>query len=142
MLYFLTTVSLVLNVLCFYLIAVLWQKQSGGGAALQDEQVKRELEDLLLAYASEMKEQNDEIMNLIKENCGTGPVKTEPAAENHIEDAENGNPAAATEDIQDAILHQDVLNYAESGYTADQIAKMLDRGKGEIELILKFHGAR
>ena len=128
-----------LNLLCFYLLAVLWQKQSGGGTVLQDEQLKRELEDLLLAYASEMKDQNDEIMNLIKENYGAGPVKAEPAAENHTQEKESGDRTSDTEETQNAIFHQDVLKYAESGYNAEEIAKKLDRGKGEIELILKLN---
>ncbi|SDM65000.1 hypothetical protein SAMN04488137_1242 [Fictibacillus solisalsi] len=133
MLYFIAVLSLLLNILCLYLVAVLWMKlKAAAPGAFAEVEQARELEEMLLAFASEMKEQNEEIREMLYETKRDGQ-------EQGVKSSDKIGIEHDDKEVEENILHQNVLTYAEKGYTAEEIAKKLDRGKGEVSLILKMN---
>jgi Alpha-(1,6)-fucosyltransferase N- and catalytic domains len=132
LLYFIAVLSLLLNTLCLFLVAVLWMKLKTTAAGAFDDGETQELEEMLLAFVSEMKEQNEEIRELLYETKQDGQEQdvksSDKKADGHDDQEEEEN-----------ILHQKVLTYAKKGYTAEEITKKLERGKGEVGLILKMN---
>ncbi|KSU85091.1 hypothetical protein GA0061096_1276 [Fictibacillus enclensis] len=132
MLYFIAVLSLLLNTLCLFLVAVLWMKLKTTAAGAFDDVETQELEEMLLAVVSEMKGQNEEIKQMLYETKRDGQ-------EQGVKSSGKIGIAQDHKEVEENILHQNVLTYAKKGYTAEEIAKKLDRGKGEVCLILKMN---
>lgn len=105
MLYFIAVLSLLLNTLCLFLVAVLWMKLKTTAAGAFDDGETQELEEMLLAFVSEMKEQNEEIREILYETKHDGQEQdvksSDKKADGHDDQEEEEN-----------ILHQKVLTYA------------------------------
>ena len=65
---YLITISFILHFFTFFIIIILIQKlnlKSQIGVANEQEKLKSEIEDLLVAYTIEMKEENEKLVNKI-----------------------------------------------------------------------------
>ncbi|MGY3185439.1 hypothetical protein [Lysinibacillus sp. TE18511] len=63
-------------------------------------------------------------------------VKTEAKV---VHSAEQLNEARRKEEVKPLTIEQQAIELAKQGKTSEEIAKQLQRGKTEIELLLKFH---
>lgn len=63
-------------------------------------------------------------------------VKTEAKV---VHSAEQLNEARRKDEVKPLTIEQQVIELAKQGKTSEEIAKQLQRGKTEIELLLKFH---
>jgi hypothetical protein len=160
---YLITISFILHFISFFIIILLIQKlnvKNTMGQANEQEKLKREIEDLLVAYTTEMKEENEKLVNkiVIKRNkfkeeqsntfTSSENQKTNPSAplvkkpsRNKPEVEEDFLPPIIDEyeDIVEQSSTAQVLSLANQGFTAKEIAKRLSMGAGEVELLLKFH---
>jgi hypothetical protein len=141
--------SLVINLVCFYFIYLLWKK-------IAEIKVNKEptenIEELLELFSQEMRHENDRLHKLISDfsskyehdnsksekpiETGSEAIKTIAIEEINLE--EKNDDEHVDSEINSAT--NQVILLAKQGYNAQQIAKMLNRGKGEIELLLKFYG--
>lgn len=110
------------------------------------------IEHLLDAFVSEMKEDNDHLIRLLRER-GTVSSQPPPDPERSVKEKEEDagpEPAERAEDggyvppvetsgeTYEQSLAARALFLEKEGNSVTEIAKELDRGKGEIELLLKF----
>lgn len=171
MVIYLLVISLILHAVTFLWIILLMQKmneQKFKSEALDANKVTREVEDLLVAYTEEMKENNEKLLNellkqrnndlmtdsseqrLEKNNDHIEVVEVvEEGIENQPEKQLNRSERFAdyeppvSDDEQAVFFEQSdtlkVLTLAKQGLTVTEIAKKLNIGKGEVELLLKFY---
>ena len=109
------------------------------------EREKREIEDVLTARVLEMKEDNERFLQQLKTELDQRTyreVDQRPRHQTRIESAvANGIkelPLTNEREKYEQSFEAKVLNLAQQGYTANEIAKKVKKGKGEIELLLKF----
>ncbi|MCT8139847.1 hypothetical protein H1D32_20365 [Anaerobacillus sp. CMMVII] len=164
MAYFIT-ISFLLHFITFFIIIVLVQKinaKSVLGGANEQEKLKKEIEDLLVAYTIEMKEENEKLVNKLvlkqkikekdqssqiklnakqEEQTIKTPIRTQdrPIQMVNIEDTFAPPIFEQTEDIIEQSATAQVLSLANQGFSTNDIAKRLGMGAGEVELLLKFH---
>lgn len=182
---FLISISLILHLFTFFWIIILMQKINVHTANPKEfNNVKKEIEDILLAYTEEMKDENEKLLLELKkmkqenallnkkieetkqaipsesvehnENVQRSiPNKVTPQQRpltnvyaieknrNHDDEYDQYEPPTIVEEPQEDIFEQSdtakVLSLAKQGFNAEQIAKKLDLGKGEVELVLKFY---
>jgi ElaB/YqjD/DUF883 family membrane-anchored ribosome-binding protein len=126
--------------------------------------MKREIEDLLVSYTSEMKEENERLIKQIQESKRSisnedqrGEKKnsvvlqveansTSRKNENHYVEKdpyENYLPPIINSEEEEDVYEQSdtakVLSLSKKGLTTEEIAKKLNLGKGEVDLMLKFY---
>lgn len=146
-----------LQVISFYFIALLNAKLTKfKDMEYKQEQVISEMEESFSAYLAEIKDENDRLLQELKSTETTvAATSTEPnrqlitketvpfevprsfvskqlAANSYIKTAE------ATEKKAPVTIKEKVLFYYNEGNSIDEIAKMLQIGKTEVELFLKF----
>ncbi|MFG6496760.1 hypothetical protein P8610_15465 [Fictibacillus sp. UD] len=132
--------SLLLNVVCFYFLFVLWKKLQER-TITQDTTVSEDVGELLELFSQEMKEENARLHEMILQFSKQNQKKhdsisiQEEAEHVHTDLVENIDHLHSDEN---KALNK-VLLLAQQGYNAEEIAKMLNRGKGEVELLLKFY---
>ncbi|MFE1244479.1 DUF6115 domain-containing protein [Fictibacillus sp. NPDC058756] len=138
-------ISLVLNVVCIYFIYSLWKKidENNKNAESTDH-----IEELLELFSQEMRYENERLHKLISDFSSKNEQDRHKIHEKTIETGiETINSITLNEENDEVHIEsetkpdtQKVIILAKQGYNAEQIAKMLNRGKGEIELLLKFYG--
>lgn len=119
----------------------------------EGEKLKREIEQLLLSYTAEMKEENEKLIRALEqknekeqlEQKNEEEEKVEEGAEVERETSERPYTLPLLDDESGSIDYTvsetaRVLALADKGLQADEIAKTLNIGVGEVELLLKFHG--
>lgn len=154
-------ISLLLHGVTFLWILTLMKRNSIAEHTIEDsEQLKQEIEDILLAYTAEMKEENERLLAQLRQKQAEAP-KNESAVENQISLAkavketappEKEPPSASgyedyqpppVDDGEEVSFEQSdtarVLLLAKQGKSAEEIARKLNVGKGEVELLLKFY---
>ncbi|OIJ13137.1 hypothetical protein BKP37_11560 [Anaerobacillus alkalilacustris] len=163
---YLLAVSFLLHLVSFYLIIVLIQKTNSKKDLTETnelESIKREIEDLLISYTTEMKEENEKLLSDIERKRITKGVSELTIKSNDYKDDLHVNSSAphiqknvlqkvieeddaytpplvsVTEDSLEQSNTAKVLSFAKQGYTSKEIAKKLNMGDGEVELLLKFH---
>lgn len=171
---YLLAISFLLHLITLFVIVVLVQKTNVIKPSLrsndqEQEKLKQEIEDLLVAYTIEMKEENEKLINkLVQKRKVQEKVQTETfktyektrgqtyQADKKVEPAALPNPSLKknyqtsehsygaplveeTEDIVEQSSTAQILSLAKQGYSAKAIAKRLNIGDGEVELLLKFH---
>lgn len=95
---------------------------------------------ILDSYMEEIRRENDKLQNLIEQS----EDKTEHEHKIEYPSTPVYNPPMIpseekTEDQVETSLTAKILSLAEKGFAAEEIAKKLQCGKTEAELILKFH---
>lgn len=161
---YLLAVSFLLHFVSFFALIVLVQKINVKNYKTGDEEkLKREIEDLLVAYTTEMKDENEKLVNKIIhkrkdiEQTQTRTIKSYennqgyknkpqdnkyiPVQKEVFDDDTYAPPPTIekTEDIIEQSSTAQILSLAKQGYSAKEIAKKLNIGDGEVELLLKFH---
>ncbi len=160
-------ISLLLHGVTFLWILTLMQRlQQPDASKAEIEQMKNEMEDLLISYTAEMKEENErllrqlELRNRVDKGSERVPSQEQQSmeAEARVERVkvkqgkqeqakqeryEEYTPPFIDELKEDIYYEQSdtakVLALAEQGLSVEQIAKKLNIGKGEVELLLKFY---
>lgn len=172
---YLLVISFLLHLVTLFIIIVLVQRINSFKPTTnsnEQEKMKQEIEDLLIAYTAEMKEENDKLISNIiqkrkthekaqhktihtyqnvKPNVKeTAKIQHEPDSKitNKIDIIRTDNQEEQdfvlpinfeAEDIVEKSSTAQILSLSKQGYSAKEIAKKLDIGDGEVELLLKFH---
>lgn len=105
---------------------------------------KREIEDLLAFYAVELKEENERFLEQVLEANERDQIEEEQLQEEQlkvekVEETEAVSNQPVVEKAYEPSLEAQALQLYEQGYEIKEIAKKLNKGHGEIELLLKFH---
>ncbi|RSD27998.1 hypothetical protein [Mesobacillus subterraneus] len=184
---FLLLLSLILNAAAIFAIILLYLRQNRlVEAEKKQERIIKEIEEVFSAYLYELKEENDQFLQLISNSSiekkqvknleiqdeqiddvnlelshetnqgphapryGKGvayyaarkayqqnstPVPNKEEAGEKLEENQADEPKTESEPIR---FIDQVFQMKESGMTVEEIARNLDRGKTEIELLLKF----
>lgn len=157
MIYFLLLVSFLIHIVTFIIIKQMKNNQS------QLQQVEdnvnqqvNELQDSLAVYLLEIKEENEFLVQQLdhldvqsqKDQESTreeSSIQEEKTTDNKHEAETNQSTFSAIESsdvVPDAVessITSQALYLKEKGYTTDEIAKKLNKGKTEIDLLLKFY---
>lgn len=112
-----------------------FQKQING----HDSKTSEEVEELLELFTEEMKIENERLHEMILKFTQKNHQQKDLDESTIIEPDETGTDLKESEDKQFSNETNEVLTLAQKGYNAEEIAKMLHRGKGEVELLLKFY---
>ena len=151
-----------LQIITFYFIALLNMKLSKY-KDLEDRQERtmKEIEDSFSAYLADMKDENDRLLYELKENSVVPPMKEPAPAQKEVSstvnnDLESGfvlsKPLVSKQKVKTSYaqavsipekkvpvtMKEKVLYYDEEGKSPIEIAKLLQIGKTEVELFLKF----
>ncbi|WP_100404459.1 DUF6115 domain-containing protein [Bacillus solitudinis] len=161
---YLTVISLIFHGVTFLWILTLMQRNS----KFEDEKkemlkMKADIEETLFSYTNEMKESNEQVLKEIKFSLSqsenqqkkmkvkkTFPpqnkkptVRENPVIKDPSEDYEQYVPPIPEQKNEEVIYEQSdtskVLAMAKQGIEVEMIAKKLNLGKGEVELMLKFY---
>lgn len=102
----------------------------------ESEQTRKELEQSLLAFVDEIKEGNERVLREVSQQN-----LTEKAT--HQSDKEEQYIPPLPEELAETMTYEQssqatILMLHQKGLTATDIAKKLNMGKGEVELIIKF----
>lgn len=171
---YLLAISFSLHLITLFIIVVLVQKTNLIKPSLrsnnqEQEKLKQEIEDLLVAYTIEMKEENEKLINKLvqkrktQEKVQTETVKSyektrdqtyqtatktespallKPSPKRNYQTDEHSYVPPIVEETEDVVEQSSIaqiLSLAKQGYSAKAIAKRLNIGDGEVELLLKFH---
>ncbi|MBA2174083.1 coupling factor for flagellin transcription and translation [Halobacillus locisalis] len=119
---------------------------------LRQKEIASEIEGMFSSYLMEIKEENNRMGEWVRgDNHQMEPHRK---AETKVE--QDKPPVAKQSEPQNREVYQpplpeekattyqpsvqsQILELRKNGYSLDEIAKRLDRGKTEIELLLKFH---
>ncbi|WP_226034921.1 DUF6115 domain-containing protein [Aquibacillus saliphilus] len=163
MIYFLLLISFLLHITFFI---VLKNYKMRLNDYLESESEKRqhvkEVEDLLAVYLLEIKDENDKLLSAINHSDEVKSEDNEPIKTTEVVNKKNNTnkqtnsklyqaevrnePAEYTppsvDDVQDTVeqsITGKVYTLYDQGESVESIARKLDCGKTEIELMLKFH---
>lgn len=172
------TISIILHFITFYILIILYQRQKNI-EPVDKEKILREMEDLLIAYTTEMKENNEQLAKtILREKKATPLLSTNivrPLTEKvEVETTMHQNTYEHKDDEQPTLLAQEekhssdfseeneysnyvppipeddvppvetspisqILSLHKRGLTVNEIAKQLNMGAGEVELLIKIH---
>lgn len=142
MILYLLIVSLILHFITFFILILIIKKMRTTFDYQQFEAQKRELEDLLAYYSIELKEENERFLNEILEKTRL-QEKEQQQEDDEIEIAETEKMIKEKDHTVEInyqpSLEAQALQLYQEGYDIKEIAKKLNKGHGEIELLLKFH---
>ncbi len=152
----LLSISFIIHIITLLSIIIVWKRS---GAAEQEDfrAMKSEMEDILIAYTTEMKEENEVFLKELaslqeekpvgnrdnKENASTEkPEKKRmtgdiPAKAEH--EISYSPPVSKEKETFGASVSSQILSMQKQEYSLDEIAKRVNKGKGEVVLMLKFY---
>jgi hypothetical protein len=133
----LVALSLILHVFSFYLIYQLRNERSESQKQLS--RLTEYIEETLALFSADMQEENDKILesiNNIKSFSVPAPAQlTESSNKN-----DEGKRAATEMPVSKLSAEQEkIILLAEDGLDSVEIAKVMNKGKGEVDLLLKFY---
>lgn len=159
----------ILQVISFYIIALLYMKISKfNGLEKKQQKLMAEMDDAIGAYLSELKEENERLIEIIEKRQNNFPIYDQeeevnpadvPAARKESKEKsitinhpsypvnialKSYQTASATKDTQEATTDLEVddrtlaIRMHDEGKSIEEIAKRVGKGKTEIELMLKF----
>ncbi|MDX8046965.1 hypothetical protein SH601_13305 [Gracilibacillus sp. S3-1-1] len=158
MIYILLMISFIIHIITFVIIRQM--KVNHDKTRVNDsdinEQIKN-MEDTLAVYLVELKEENANFVKQIEQlqqrkneaNSTNNEQKQsfvektspQPISETPDKSTNNFQPITDVENVEDVVEKSTTataLHLQEQGYTLEEIAKKLDKGKTEIALLLKF----
>ncbi|MFC7372197.1 DUF6115 domain-containing protein [Fictibacillus iocasae] len=130
-----TSISLILHAAAFYFLWQLYKEKKDGQK--QQQKMMSEMEDALALFTIDMQAENDRIIRKIEalnEQDHKAPAKEMKPEENH-----DVFSVPETENAELSSDQKKILQLAERGLDSTQIAKEMNRGKGEVDLLLKFY---
>ncbi|PAQ15908.1 hypothetical protein CD798_04085 [Bacillaceae bacterium SAOS 7] len=143
--------SLILNAVALFAIILLFLRQNRlFDLKNQQRKIAQEMEGMMDAYLLEMKEENEKFIEQLSQKASVNEAKPSPVQEQELlipnlqrARAVKGYKAANStnehttppkkKQVEDEI---DLLH--KQGFTVEEIAKKLNKGKTEVELALKF----
>jgi hypothetical protein len=150
----LLVISFVLHALSLFLIILLYLRLSKvKETEKRQQQMTEEMEQTFSAYLLEWKEENERFLKKLSDMMGNRSkedVKKNPSIV-HATSAEEELPdyfpnVGDVKDIVDirhqaapSLLADEAWELYKQGKTIEEIAKILKKGKTEVELLLKFH---
>lgn len=129
--------SFFLHIVAFWMIYSLHNKLKQNHSTDLEEII-----ELLELYLDELKEENKQLMDELNNNKSFSSQEKEFEV---IEDELNNHPVQNDElplekvDLMETSLEAEVLHLHQKMYTPNDIARKLNCGKTEVELIIKFH---
>ncbi|MBB5354857.1 Na+-transporting NADH:ubiquinone oxidoreductase subunit NqrC [Anoxybacillus mongoliensis] len=142
---FLWFISFVLHGISLFLIILLslkWVKIKE--TEKEQAELIREMEAMMTTYLMQFKEENERFVKQITSSTVRQPSRSlrkeqmSPPVE-HVVDRIELSSTTPKEEQSLEWLVSEALKLQQQGKTIDEIAKMLKRGKTEMELLLKFH---
>ncbi|MGM7635815.1 DUF6115 domain-containing protein [Bacillus sp. Hm123] len=144
-------ISLILNAVALFAIILLFLRQNRlFDLKNQQQKITQEMEGMMDAYLLEMKEENEKFIEQLSQKAPVNEAKPSPVQEQErlipnlqraravkgykaASSTSDHTPSAKENPFEDeiALLHK-------QGFTAEEIAKKLKKGKTEVELALKF----
>ncbi|WP_462406483.1 hypothetical protein [Gracilibacillus sp. Marseille-QA3620] len=130
-------VSMMVNLAAILAIIILYLRQNRLFQMEENMHANTEnIENLLTAFLVEMKEDNGRLKAALVEKADVGQIsKEEGAADLSAEEKERELP----ENSRENFLLLQALRLKGQGNTVEQIAKVMGRGKTEIELLIKMN---
>ncbi|WP_217585582.1 DUF6115 domain-containing protein [Lentibacillus saliphilus] len=135
--------SFMLHILAFIIIFILYKKINA-----QENQTPEEVMDVLDSFLQDIKEENTHLLAQINRNSTTEQKVEEALPDEGIahailekkDDALHLKaPQSNVEDTYEQSLQSRILHLYGQGHTIEEIAKQLDCGKTEAELIIKMY---
>jgi len=134
-------ISFILHIITLFSLYMLFQQYKKGNAL-----ESKEIIELMETYLEEIKEENNRLQNYIhslEREKDNAPAKTAakselPAEGNKEEESFALSLAEKMNDHIEASLEAKVLQLHQQGKSLEEIAKTLNCGKTEAELIIKF----
>ncbi len=176
---FLLVFSLLLHGITFFILIYFYRHFKDLQNMDKMEKSIREVDDLFHSYLLELKDENEKLLNILRENgknvnvhqtdnrsihsnlltdknmeklrteiekTNVKQAEMDTKTEERKEEVETMPEALYTPEsishrdvVEEPSLKSSVLSLYQQGKTVDDIAKQLNRGKTEIELIIKFH---
>lgn len=149
----LLVISFILHLFAFFWIFLLSMRlKRANEIEGRQAEIQKEIEDLFQSYLLEMKEENEKLLRLIAKSTkpvNKSPVDNRGKATQQIyqtqmekpKPKEYTPPVPTLEDRFEPSFNSKVILLHEQGLKAEEIAQKLNKGKTEIELILKFNGS-
>ncbi|WP_067838527.1 DUF6115 domain-containing protein [Amphibacillus sediminis] len=161
MFYILLFLSFLLHAISLIIIRQLKEKLARPEQVLADlTKEKKEIEDLLAVYLLELREENEKMIKHINDNASitnhshaksnnahTPPLTSETVDSEDKPTNEQRYPSyqpvqiAEQQDKFEQSFAAQVLSLYSNGESVEAIAKKLNRGKTEVELLVKFHSS-
>ena len=157
---YLLIISFILHLVSFFFIVLLYQRQLRQ-EPFNKEKTLNEMEDILVSYTTEMKENNERMVRIVSRQTKTPPAQFSKARETAEENTEPfpgieealemktkaGEFSQYVPPLPDEKEAQDlspspasqILSLHQQGNSIKEIAQKLKLGTGEVELLLKFH---
>ncbi len=150
---YMLTICFILHLFAFFWIFLLSMRlKRSNEIEKRQAEIQKEIEDLFQSYLLEMKEENEKLLNLIdKSNSTLTPtpvVKREKVTQQLYQTQEKPKPKEYTppmptaQDRFEQSLNSKVVLLHKQGFKTEEIAQKLNKGKTEIELILKFNRSK
>ncbi|GGF10842.1 swarming motility protein SwrB [Halobacillus andaensis] len=137
MVYFLLVISFIINgIIIFALFTLFTRVKRTEEIELRRNEVAREIEDLFSSYLLEIKEENKRLETNLSRQDKNGFTR-----ENREQKRESYLPPHPSQENRryEPSPHSRVIKLHKEGETVDDIAKQLNLGITETELIIKFH---
>lgn len=153
--YFLLLISFIIHIITLVIIRQLKVKLAEP-AVIRDEinQEKKEIEELLAVYLLEIREENEKVISALDDSKYSREPDKQKADEIQNNNVTSQNPVNDLEqeeyksyqppmeneqpDVMEQSFAAQVLSLYNKGETIETIARKMDKGKTEIELIVKF----
>lgn len=153
---YLLLISFIIHVVTLVIIRQLKVKLDQPSITKQTlDQQQKEIEELLAVYLLEIREENDKMIQLIDQQAKhesqekikeativeqppRKPIMEARQQEDKYQDYQPFMPKEEETVVEPSFAAQ-VLSLAERGDSIETIAKKLNRGKTEVELLIKFH---
>ncbi|ASF39488.1 hypothetical protein CEH05_10245 [Halobacillus halophilus] len=152
---FLLVISFIIDgVIILTLLTISTRVEKNEELEMRQEEVAREIEDMFTSYLMEIKEENKRMSSWLQpekhsindqKTEGGKAIVDESISSKHYkvkssEEHTNYSPPLSNEgkDFFERSDNYRILELRRVGYSVDEIAKKLDRGKTEIELFIKF----
>jgi hypothetical protein len=153
---FLLVLSLILHAVGFYFITLLFMKyQSVKHIEERQAAMLAETEQYLSAYLMELKDENEKLLSEMKHmqrsehKSKENNAPRQPDVKDSVEEADFPVPSFTHEDRVEISFHnpepaspltleEKAFQLNQKGFSAEEIAKQLNKGITEIELMLKF----
>ncbi|WP_404409208.1 DUF6115 domain-containing protein [Jeotgalibacillus malaysiensis] len=147
MILFLLILSIIFNIAAFLSIYLLFLRQNRLiSKEVQHEKTLNEIEQTFTGYLLEMKEENEQFLNQFEKLSKTKPDEEEaekPPQEPVVSLKTARNLASAAykkpQTSRQLSVKEQAISMIDQGYSIEEIAKELKKGKTEVELMLKFN---
>lgn len=102
---------------------------------------KRDIEETLTAYITDIKEENESFLNAIQKKQQPKEERAplpEVKPSKPVEEVSYHPPTPEQDDMFEQSLTSQVLTLSNQGFSVTEIAQKLNKGKGEVQLLLKL----